>query len=138
MTVGDKVKHFTAYFILGGYLTVAFSVQERVPVLRKYFIIAAILVATLYGLIDEIHQAFIPGRFYELLDWVADITGATIGSLIVGLTLKKYVFNKKRWYNLGTFFLRKCKKNERLNWLYPNDFISFNSNLYMLGGKIGS
>lgn len=96
MTVGDKVKHFAAYFILGGYLTIAFSVQERFPLLRKYFIIAAILAATVYGLIDEIHQAFIPGRFYELLDWVADIFGASVGSLIVGLSLKKYVFGKKR------------------------------------------
>lgn len=96
MTVGDKVKHFSAYFILGGYLTIAFSVQERFPLLRKYFIIAAILAATVYGLIDEIHQAFIPGRFYELLDWVADILGASVGSLIVGLSLKKYVFGKKR------------------------------------------
>ncbi len=96
MTVGDKVKHFAAYFILGGYLTIAFSVQERFPLLRKYFIIAAILAATVYGLIDEIHQAFIPGRFYELLDWVADILGASVGSLIVGLSLKKYVFGKKR------------------------------------------
>ena len=96
MTVGDKVKHFAAYFILGGYLTIAFLVQERFPLLRKYFIFAAILAATIYGLIDEIHQAFIPGRFYELLDWVADILGATVGSLIVGLTLKKFVFGKKR------------------------------------------
>ena len=96
MTVGDKVKHFAAYFILGGYLAIAFSVQERVPLLRKYFIIAAIFTATVYGLIDEIHQAFIPGRFYELLDWVADIIGATVGSIIVGFILNKYVFNKKR------------------------------------------
>jgi VanZ family protein len=96
LTVGDKLKHFIAYFILGGYLTVAFSVQEKIPLLRKHFILGAILTATIYGLVDEIHQAFIPGRFYELLDWVADIIGACVGSIFVGVLLRKYVHSNYR------------------------------------------
>jgi VanZ family protein len=58
--------------------------------------LGAILTATIYGLVDEIHQAFIPGRFYELLDWVADIIGACVGSIFVGVLLRKYVHSNYR------------------------------------------
>ena len=38
--------------------------------------------AFLYGLTDEIHQAFVPGRDASALDVMADGTGAMIGSFI--------------------------------------------------------
>ena len=94
MTVGDKIKHFSAYLILGGYLSLAFSLQERVPKLQKHFILGGILVASVYGLLDEFHQTFIPGRFFEWYDWVADILGAITGSSIIGYILNKKVFSK--------------------------------------------
>ncbi|MBL1211776.1 MAG: VanZ family protein [Ignavibacteriae bacterium] len=95
MTVGDKIKHFSAYLILGGYLSLAFSLQERFPKLQEYFIIGGIVVASVYGLLDEFHQAFIPGRFFEWYDWIADILGAVAGSSIIGYILNKKVFQKK-------------------------------------------
>jgi VanZ family protein len=38
-------------------------------------------VATLYGVVDEVHQAFVPGRSPDLLDVVADATGAAIAAV---------------------------------------------------------
>lgn len=35
--------------------------------------------ACLYGLLDEIHQSFVPGRSVEVLDGVADVVGAVLG-----------------------------------------------------------
>jgi VanZ family protein len=32
-----------------------------------------------YGLFDEVHQVFIPGRGFALIDWLADVGGALVG-----------------------------------------------------------
>lgn len=37
----------------------------------------AVVLATLYGLTDEMHQRFVPGRTAEFADGVADALGAT-------------------------------------------------------------
>ena len=41
---------------------------------------AAVILAALYGLSDEIHQAFVPGRMADPWDWMADGFGAAIGA----------------------------------------------------------
>lgn len=44
-------------------------------------LIVPIALTAAYGMIDEIHQSFTPGRSCSLLDWVADVFGAALGSL---------------------------------------------------------
>jgi VanZ family protein len=33
---------------------------------------------SLYGVSDEIHQAFVPGRSSDVLDWMADTAGTLV------------------------------------------------------------
>lgn len=66
----DKVGHAAAYTVLGALLTLA---TGRVWV--------AVLVSALFGVSDEIHQYFVPGRTAEVLDVVADAAGALVGAL---------------------------------------------------------
>ena len=40
----------------------------------------AVLMATLYGITDEAHQWFVPGRTAEVSDLVADALGATVAA----------------------------------------------------------
>ena len=40
----------------------------------------AVLAGVLWGVLDEIHQAFVPGRSADLLDLVADSVGIVIGT----------------------------------------------------------
>jgi VanZ family protein len=47
--------------------------------------LAAIVIATLYGVSDEFHQSFVPGRTPEMLDVVADGVGAACGVVVIGL-----------------------------------------------------
>lgn len=70
----DKVVHFLVYGLLG-------TLFARVRVLRAWpglGIAWAALLASAYGVVDEFHQSFTPGRSVEVADWVADTLGATL------------------------------------------------------------
>jgi VanZ family protein len=46
--------------------------------------LSAILFALLYGIGDEIHQSFVPGRTASPWDALADLLGATLAMLAIG------------------------------------------------------
>ncbi len=46
---------------------------------------AAVAFAAVYGITDEFHQWFVPGRTADVNDWVADCTGAATGVAVVWL-----------------------------------------------------
>ena len=47
----------------------------------KLRILTPIAAIAVYAVIDELHQSRIPGRSCSPFDWLADVTGATIGSV---------------------------------------------------------
>lgn len=72
--IPDEVLHLGAYAVLGATLAHArFHGGRRVPHG------AMVLLGTLYGLSDEWHQSFVPGRSPSLGDWVADVAGVVSG-----------------------------------------------------------
>jgi VanZ family protein len=64
-------------------LTLTLLVQEKSRFLNKYAFIISVVIAALYGILDELHQSLIPGRNCEFMDWVADLGGALTGSVII-------------------------------------------------------
>lgn len=40
-----------------------------------------VILTSAYGLFDEIHQSYTPGRTCSVYDWVADVIGACLGSI---------------------------------------------------------
>lgn len=83
--VGDKFSHFFAYMVLSVLLYFTFSLQTRSEILKKYPAIITILVGSVYGILDELHQMLIPGRSAEFLDWIADFVGTIVGVLLARL-----------------------------------------------------
>jgi len=74
----DKGVHFIEYGVLGGLCAAASS--RSWPSASVWRTAAfAILVSVLWGLSDEIHQAFVPGRSSEIADFVADVVGSVAG-----------------------------------------------------------
>ena len=69
----DKLQHAGAYAILG--ILAWRALAGRKGLWRA---IVAVLIAAVYGIADEAHQGFVPGRECSLLDWVMDAAGATI------------------------------------------------------------
>ena len=43
-------------------------------------VLAAVVISTLYGVSDEYHQMFVPGRTFDALDILADALGAVTGA----------------------------------------------------------
>ena len=75
----DKVLHVAAYAILGALFFRALSTGHLNSNL-KAAVILSILFSGLYGLSDEIHQSFVPGRSAEVADALADFTGGILGA----------------------------------------------------------
>jgi VanZ family protein len=85
----DKFLHAAVYAVLGLLLLAAQPRQAQGDYSWRQIGIS-VLIASLYGLSDEIHQYFIPGRSSEVLDWVADSAGALIAaSLLAWLSRKR-------------------------------------------------
>lgn len=92
--LSDKINHLIAFFLLAILLYLTLIYQRKSRFLYEKAAIATIIICMLYGAIDEIHQLFIPGRFAEILDWVADGSGAILGVFLV------YFLKNKLNYNL--------------------------------------
>lgn len=97
--VSDKLLHFGAYGLLSALLYLNLYFQNKFPLLNKYSALFTILIASVYGLLDEIHQMFVPGRSAEFLDWLADFSGSLVAVLIISYLIKKiksYELNELR------------------------------------------
>jgi hypothetical protein len=70
----DKLFHATAYGLLA---FLALQVSSSFANIPNSFIWAW-LYAVAYGASDEWHQSFVPGRYADVWDWVADGVGVTV------------------------------------------------------------
>ena len=72
----QNLLHVPAYFILAmlwwrTLRTQKWSVTASVT--------AAVLVSVVYGVLDEVHQYFVPGRFLSVTDAMLNLVGAVLG-----------------------------------------------------------
>ncbi|MBI5068803.1 MAG: VanZ family protein [Deltaproteobacteria bacterium] len=73
--LSDKLLHAAEYGTLGALL--AWPLARVAP--RRAFLLAVVL-ASLYGASDELHQGLVPGREASARDWVADTAGGALGA----------------------------------------------------------
>jgi len=74
------IEHIIEYAILGFLLSV--TIKTKNEKMQRWTIFLAITIATIYGITDEIHQLFVPGRTASVLDAFLDCVGAILGSLL--------------------------------------------------------
>jgi VanZ family protein len=82
----DKVIHFLIYAGLG--LLIAWSLRATVKLPRAQLVLLAAALTTLYGVSDEVHQLFVPGRSFEVADALVDALGGIAGALAAVLLAK--------------------------------------------------
>lgn len=74
MRYEDKIAHFAVYGLLATLICRAGKGWRAAA--------WAVVLASAYGLSDEFHQSFVPGRSPEVMDWVADTTGALLAVVL--------------------------------------------------------
>jgi VanZ family protein len=77
----DKLVHLALYGVLGSFCARALVAHGRAARTSKLILAAAIL-ATGYGVTDEIHQLFTPRRSCDWHDVVADAIGGLLGAFV--------------------------------------------------------
>ena len=90
----DKIYHFIFYMAYAIFLARAFYFQNYSFKVKQKFWLHTLLFGVLYGISDEIHQYFVPGRYMEFADGLADSLG-----VIVGVTLfycRDFLFWKRQ------------------------------------------
>jgi VanZ family protein len=81
----DKLIHLGVYFVFGILVHRALRFEQSPVWLRTSASLFTILITALYGVSDEFHQHFVPGRSMEFFDWVADALGGIVAVGVVTL-----------------------------------------------------
>lgn len=82
--------HFVSYFILAWTYLWALR-PKRLTVLAK---LAVVLLCVLYGLTDEFHQSFVPGRSPDVMDIRNDAIGAALAMLALSLPFLRRAYER--------------------------------------------
>jgi len=88
----DKVLHAGVFGVLCWLIHIAFFFQPHVK-LKRYSALVALFLTMLYGVVDEYHQMYTPGRTTEFWDFLADTTGGGV-YLLLNTYFKFYTMNE--------------------------------------------
>lgn len=87
-----KAAHFTEYAVFALLAARAFLGSSR-EALRSHWLLAALLLITLYSLSDEFHQSFVPTRTASIYDSLIDTAGGF--AALVFLALWRISYDKQ-------------------------------------------
>ena len=73
----DKLLHALAFGILGFLVLGGIKPGEHGHTRSQLWI--AVFIAGAYGVLDEVHQRYVPGRMPDVFDVLADLVGAALG-----------------------------------------------------------
>lgn len=73
----DRVAHLGMYAVLGWLVVRALDAEgpSAVPT-----VLGGLLAAAVFAALDEWHQAWIPSRSPQAVDWLADVAGLAVGA----------------------------------------------------------
>ena len=103
----DKILHFFEYYVLG-YLVYRTLIVTNHKILYRYMPFLVAMIGILYGISDEWHQAYVPGRDSS----AADVLFDGLGVILAVLTFK-LVRNRIRPLFILEKFLEETLKNEK-------------------------
>lgn len=90
----DKLLHMGLYFGFGIILYLTFHSSESI-FLRKYAPLFAIAIGILYGVTDEYHQSFVPGRVSSTADLLANGIGVVLAQFVFWALVIFHILSRK-------------------------------------------
>ena len=88
------IAHSMLYGVLY-YLSFRALSHHRLGQMRTSFSLAAsFLIVALYGMSDEFHQSFVPGRTEELKDFIIDLSAALV--VMIGVIVSRKFWKRSR------------------------------------------
>ena len=85
-TLVRKMAHLFLFLSLGAFISTFTKLKYKLE--PKYNTIV-LIICSVCGAIDEIHQSFVPGRSSKFSDVIIDTIGAFIGIMIINILYKK-------------------------------------------------
>ncbi len=82
-SIPDKVAHATVFGVFCYLCYRAFRSQTRFKILSRFALTMSVVLTLIYGITDELHQLFVPGRTSDVFDVAADTVGGLVTALIV-------------------------------------------------------
>ena len=83
----DKILHFIAFGLLG-FLAMG-AIRAKGDTHHNWQVWLIVLLVGLYGVVDEFHQRFVPGRDASIYDIAADMAGGVMGAWVMYFLVKK-------------------------------------------------
>jgi VanZ family protein len=77
----DKLVHAAVYAVLGALCWRGARASFAPGTARWRVVLIAVLLTSLYGIADEVHQMFVPNRAPDPNDVIADAAGGLLGAL---------------------------------------------------------
>jgi VanZ family protein len=84
----DKLLHAAAFGVLG--FLVLGALRPGRGGHSRLQLVSAIAIAGIYGILDEVHQRYVPGRMPDILDVVADLVGAVLGVWLLHAIVRRH------------------------------------------------
>jgi glycopeptide antibiotics resistance protein len=87
----DVIVHLAVYAVLSHSMLVGFNKQRDFPYLRKKASIIVIAITTVLGLLLEVMQIAVEGRFFDVKDIIANTIGVLFGVLAFKIIYRNIV-----------------------------------------------
>ncbi|MGH2574716.1 MAG: VanZ family protein [Ignavibacteria bacterium] len=99
----DKLFHMAVFGLLALFCYISLIHQYKIKFWNSKPLLFSLIICSLYGISDEYHQAFVPNRSSEFVDWLSDFAGIIITILIIKYYLQKHysLFKPKYINNLS-------------------------------------
>jgi VanZ family protein len=83
LSINDKLIHAGVYCVLGILLYRGLRWIDRGQRFSYVRLVISFTILVLYGISDEMHQGFVPGRTVDVLDATADAAGGILAGIAI-------------------------------------------------------
>ena len=91
--INDKLIHASIFLVLGFFVYRAFELRMRRGSFSWRRAILTVVAVAAYGVLDELHQALVPGRTPDVWDAAADAVGGICSALVIYVLYRRRILD---------------------------------------------